>query len=43
MSPSPPAKAEGCIEFLGNKLTGNRKLGNGPNLKVEFGPAPKKE
>lgn len=31
-------KAEGRIEFLGNKLPDNRRLENGPGLKVEFGP-----
>ncbi len=30
-------KAEGRIEFQGNKLPDNRKLENGPGLKVEFG------
>lgn len=36
-------KAEGRIEFLGNKLAGNHRLENGPGMKVEFGPAPKKK
>ena len=36
-------KAEGRVEFLGNKLSGDHRLENGPGLKVEFGPAPKKE
>ena len=36
-------KAEGRIEFLCDKPAGGHRLENGPALRVEFGPAPKKE
>lgn len=35
--------AEGRVEFLGNRFSGTRKLEHGPGLKVEFGPAPRKD